>query len=166
MRTEIGEYVVGAWLKLGLNCDVVDYNVRPPGGGLNGLGELDVVGYDLTKGHAYLCEVTTHISGLLIGGSRQQTVKKIAAKHERQKDYAATYISDRFPERTFMFWSPYVPKGYLTEQLSQIDGLELMINGRYKACVDQLRRRARKEKHDAVNPFFRMLQITECLKDD
>jgi hypothetical protein len=41
MRTEVGEYVVGAWLKIGLGCDVVDYNVRPPGGGLNGLGELD-----------------------------------------------------------------------------------------------------------------------------
>ena len=165
MRTEVGEYVVGAWLKLGLDCDVVDYNVRPPGGGLNGLGELDVVGYNLAEGRAYLCEVTTHVGGLLIG-SRQKTVATIAAKHERQKSYAEKYLSGRFPHLTYMFWSPCVPKGYLTEQLSRIQGLELIINGRYKACVDELRRRARKEKHDAVNPFFRMLQITECLRDD
>ena len=32
-----GEYIVGAYLKLKLDCDFVDYNVRPPGGGLEGL---------------------------------------------------------------------------------------------------------------------------------
>lgn len=164
MRTEVGEYVVGAWLKIGMGCDVVDYNVRPPGGGLNGLGELDVVGYKLGEGRAYLCEVTTHISGLLIG-SRASTVAKIAAKHERQKEYARTYLTSRFPEITYMFWSPYVPRGYLTERLAEIEGLELMINGRYKACVEELRLMARKHKNDFVNPFFRMLQILEAMRD-
>ena len=33
------EYVVGAYLKLEEECDFVDFNVRPPGGGLKGLGE-------------------------------------------------------------------------------------------------------------------------------
>lgn len=40
MSPEMGEYVVGAVLRLIENCDVVDYNVRPPGGGMAGLGEL------------------------------------------------------------------------------------------------------------------------------
>ena len=31
---------------LTLGCGVVDYNARPRGGGLIGLGELDVIGFD------------------------------------------------------------------------------------------------------------------------
>jgi hypothetical protein len=61
MLTDIGEYIVGAYLQLKLDCDVVDYNVRPPSGGLQGLEELDVIGLNLKTRTAYLCEVTTHI---------------------------------------------------------------------------------------------------------
>jgi len=42
MLTDIGEFIVGAHLQLIEECDFVDYNVRPPGGGLKGLSELDV----------------------------------------------------------------------------------------------------------------------------
>lgn len=164
MKTDVGEHVVGAYLKLELGCDVVDYNVRPPGGGLEGLGELDVVGYDFRGGRAYLCEVTTHIVGLQIG-SYENTVKKIRAKHERQRAYAAANLR-RFEDVRYQFWSPCVPKGFLTESLACIEGLELMINGKYKAAVEALRKRARVEKHDTVNPFFRMLQIMEAMRDD
>lgn len=162
--TEVGEFVVGAFLKLECGCDVVDYNVRPSGGGMNGLGELDVVGYDFRNGRAFLCEVTTHIGGLLIG-TNQQTIKKIREKHERQKAYASAFLG-RFDEIRYQFWSPCVPKGFLTERLAEIEGLELVINGKYKAAVEALRKRARVEKHDAVNPFFRTLQILEAMRDD
>ncbi len=64
MLTDIGEYIVGAYLKLKLDCDVVDYNVLPPGGKLAGLEEIDVVGFDHERHKAYLCEVTTHIRDL------------------------------------------------------------------------------------------------------
>jgi len=164
MSADVGEYIVGAYLKLELGCDIVDYNVRSPGGGMAGLGELDVVGYDMQGNRVYLCEVTTHIRGLLIGRSQAQTVSKIAAKHRRQRDYADKHLK-QFEVR-YQFWSPYVPKGYLTENLAKIEGLELVINGRYRKCVEQLRERARKEKHDAVNPFFRMLQIMEAMRRD
>ncbi|MGB5215711.1 MAG: hypothetical protein WBN88_18965 [Anderseniella sp.] len=40
MATEMGEYLVGAYLQLEQQCDVVSFNVRPPGGGLKGLQEL------------------------------------------------------------------------------------------------------------------------------
>ena len=33
MATEIGEYIVGAFLKFERGCGVVDYNARPPGSG-------------------------------------------------------------------------------------------------------------------------------------
>ena len=42
MLTDIGEYFVGAYLKLKLDCDVIDYNVRPLGGNLKDLEEMDV----------------------------------------------------------------------------------------------------------------------------
>jgi hypothetical protein len=65
MPTEMGEYLVGAYLKLVFECSVVDYDARPAGGGLQGLGELDVIGFDFVGRNAYLCEVTTHLDGLL-----------------------------------------------------------------------------------------------------
>ena len=44
MLTDVGEFIVGAHLQLIEGCDFIDYNVRHPGGGLKGLGELDVIG--------------------------------------------------------------------------------------------------------------------------
>lgn len=69
MKTEMGEYVVGAYLKLVEQCDVADYNVRPPGGGLAGLSEFDVIGLRFKDRTATMCEVTTHIRGLVYGES-------------------------------------------------------------------------------------------------
>lgn len=163
MPTEMGEYIVGAYLKLVKGCGVVDYNARPPGGGLEGLGELDVVGFDLVDRRAYLCEVTTHLRGLLISKGEDATISTIANKHKRQRTYANKFLSDF--DHSFMFWSPVVRRGLVVE-LQKIDGLELFINGRYKTAVDELRRLARHQSWDANNPAFRMLQILEHLRAD
>lgn len=162
MKTDVGEYIVGAYLKLALGCDIVDYNVRPPGGGLEGLGELDVIGYDMSHKLVYLCEVTTHIQGLLIGRSYSETAMKIKDKHERQKQYASKRLRG-FSVR-YQFWSPRVPVGKLTKQLGKIDGLELIINDRYRECVEELKILAEKKKYDSGNPFFRMLQIVAAMR--
>jgi len=159
MITDIGEYIVGAYLKLILKCDFIDYNVRPPGGGLKGLEELDVLGLDFKKNTAYLCEVTTHIKGL-----RKTTLERISKKHKRQKQYAKRYLSP-FSNIRYMFWSPYVPVGILTKKLQKIKGLELFINGKYKKCIEELRQLAANKTHDAKNPFFRLLQIIEHIRD-
>lgn len=163
MKTEIGEFVVGAYLKIILGCDFVDYNVRPPGGGLEGLSELDVVGLDFKSKTAYLCEVTTHIGGLLYGSSTSYTVEKIAQKHEMQKKYAKKHLTN-FPTKYYMFWSPVVPVGKITEGLGKIKGLELIINEKYTEKIDELRKEASKRKNDEGNPFFRTLQILEHLR--
>ena len=76
MATDVGEYLVGAYLKLIRGCDFVDYNVRPPGGGMEGLKELDVVGIHFESRTAYLCEVTTHIRGLLYRNN-VETVERV-----------------------------------------------------------------------------------------
>ena len=57
MLTDVGEYLVGAYLQLFENCDFVDYNVRPPGGGMKGLGELDVVGLQANRGQVLNFEI-------------------------------------------------------------------------------------------------------------
>ncbi len=111
MLTDIGEFIVGAYLQLIKNCDVIDYNVRPPGGGLKGLGELDVIGLNFKSNTAFLCEVTTHIRGLLYK-NHQETVTRIKKKHQRQREYAEEYLSEF--NHHFMFWSPIVPVGYIT----------------------------------------------------
>ena len=162
MLTEIGEYFVGAYLRLVDGCDFIDYNVRPPGGGLKGLGELDVIGLSFKSNTAYLCEVTTHIRGLLYKNNRE-TVARITKKYERQKWYASKYLGT-FDEVIYQFWSPVVPVGYVTENLGKIDGLELVINGQYKDRIEKLRRLAAQATHDARNPVFRMLQILEHLR--
>ncbi|MDO6387909.1 hypothetical protein [Uliginosibacterium sp. 31-12] len=162
MLTDVGEYIVGAYLQLILGCDVVDYNVRPPGGGLEGLEEMDVIGLNLKTHHAYLCEVTTHIRGVLYKDNRT-TVERITKKHERQKRYGVKFLENF--ECEYMFWSPVVPVGYITEHLSKLEELQLIINGEYKRRVEELRKLAAKTTHDARNPVFRLLQVMEHMRD-
>ena len=162
MKTEIGEYIVGAYLKIIKICDFVDYNVRPPGGKLEGLNELDVIGLDFKNKIAYLCEVATHIRGLQYGDNKT-SVERVKTKYKKQKKYANEHLSN-FPNQYFMFWSPVVHKGYVTSELEKIDGLELVINEKYTQCIDDLKEKAKELTNDVGNPFFRTLQILEHLR--
>jgi len=162
VKTGIGEYIVGAYLKLIEQCDVVDYNVKPPGGGLEGLEEIDVVGLHFKSRTAYLCEATTHIRGTLYKNNKT-TVEKITQKYNRQKQYARRYLRE-FPNRRYMFWSPVVPVGYITQHLATLRGIELIINKEYAARVEKLRELAASMMADTNNPFFRVLQILEHLR--
>jgi len=162
MKTSMGEYLVGAYLKRRLGCDVVDYNVRPSSTGLPGLAEFDVVGLNFASSTAYVCEVITHLDGINYGNN-QTTVQKIKEKFERQQRYAQTDLVG-FKNIHFMLWAPVVPRGYLTRELARIEGLELQINEEYEKCVDELRREARSTTRDTGNPFFRALQILERLR--
>ena len=163
MSTEMGEYAVGAYLKIIKGCDFVDYNVRRPGGGIRGLDEFDVIGLNFRNKVAYLCEVMTHITGLLYGTSNETTVERVRQKYEKQRKYAEDHLSS-FPARHFMFWSPVVPKGYITQELAKIEGLELVINREYMTRIDELRAKAKGMANDTGNPFFRVLQILEHLR--
>lgn len=164
MKTEMGEYIVGAYLKLIKECDFVNYNVRRPGGGLAGLNELDVMGLDFKNKIAYLCEVTTHLDGLLYGSSRTATVETVRKKYKKLRDYADNHLPrDVFPKRHFMFWSPVVSAG-VAEELRKIEGLELVINEDYASYVGLLQEFAKKATYDTGNPATRMLQILGHLR--
>lgn len=165
MRPEVGEELVGAYLKVIEGCDVVSYNARPRGGGLQGLEELDVVGLRFRDSTAFLCEVTTHIGGLLYKDNRT-TVDRIKGKHERQKKYARRELKS-FENKRFQFWSPNVPRGYVTQNLAKLKpGLELVINGEYAKRIEELREAARTRKNNEGNDAFRLLQILGHLRFD
>ncbi|WP_322517487.1 hypothetical protein SR870_08135 [Rhodopseudomonas palustris] len=162
MATEMGEYLVGAYLKMVLKCGFVDYNARPPGGGLSGLGELDVIGFDFVRQKAYFCEVTTHLDGLLIGKGKQSTIDKLKRKHVRQREYAERHLHLPDYKIRYMFWSPVVRRGLIKEL--EATGFELFINQSYFEAIEELKRMARASTADATNPAFRVLQILEHLR--
>ena len=162
MPTEMGEYLVGAYLKLVLECGVVDYNARPPSGGLQGLGELDVIGFDFSNRKAYLCEVTTHLDGLQIGGGAKSTISKLKSKHIRQREYAKNHLHLPGFDIRYMFWSPVVRRGLVTEL--EATGFELFINKTYSEAIEQLKKKAKTSTADANNPAFRVLQILEHVR--
>jgi hypothetical protein len=163
MATEMGEYVVGAYLRLCEKCDVVDYNARSPQAGLAGLMELDVIGLRFADSTAFLCEVATHLDGLHYG-TYDENERRVRAKLQKQQNYASENLKS-FSKHQFMFWSPRVPTGDLTIALAKIEGLKLVINQDYAMRVGRLRDLAKKGTKDIGNPFFRALQIVEHLKE-
>lgn len=168
IKTEIGEYVVGAYLSLVEKCDAIVYNVKPPGGGIEGLGELDVIGYRFTDKSVFMCEVATHLNGLLIVGknNKDNTVNKVKEKHDRQKLYASKYLN-LFEHVHFMLWSPVVRGEEKIKGLSEISELELIINEEYSHKINILKELARKsdtKTSDIGNPFFRTLQLLQRLR--
>lgn len=162
MSADIGEYIVGAYLKIIEECDFVDYNVRIQGGGHRGLNEIDVLGVNFKKKKAFVCEVTTHIRGVLYG-SYEETYNKIKTKYKHQKEYANRYLTN-FKTKEFMFWSPRVPVGKLSKRLEKIEDLQLIINGDYTKRIEELKKAAKKNTAQTGNIFFRTLQILECLR--
>jgi len=161
MNIEMGEYLVGAYLKVIEKCDFVDYGVRFPGGKLRGLSEIDVVGLRFEDASAFLCEVITHVQGLLYE-DYPTTVKRIRAKFRNQQQYADERLK-QFKTHRFMLWSPVVSYGLVT-RLGEISGLDMVINQEYGRRIRELRARAKATTHDVGNPAFRLLTIIEHVR--
>jgi Holliday junction resolvase-like predicted endonuclease len=152
---EMGELLVGAYLKLRRGCNFVLYNQRPEGGGMEGLGELDVVG--ISEKTVYLCEVTTHTIGM-----DTISANRIAAKYARQKAFAERHFKGQ--KTVFEVWSPVVPSGIVT-QLAQLEGLSLVANAEYSKRVWELAELARTYTATTGNDAFRLLQILTHLRE-
>jgi hypothetical protein len=162
MKTEVGEQLVGAYLKLVKECEFISYNVRPNTGGLEGLGEMDVIGFDYPDDTVYICEVVTHLRGTLYK-NYDATITKIKEKHSRQKKYAAKYLKD-FSIQVFQLWSPVVPRGALLDQMRHIEGIDVVVNEDYARCVDELLELAKTRLDDTGNDVFRVFQILGALR--
>jgi Holliday junction resolvase-like predicted endonuclease len=162
---EMGEYVVGAYLKHIKGCQHVWYNVRA-----GKQGEIDVVGLDLRRRIVYICEVETHIKGLLVSkkGLGDVTAETIQEQLKSAIIYGKQWSRVLTPK--YMFWSPKVPKGRRTAQLQQIrrtleSDVEIVINSEYKKRVRGLQEMARHDDSTSGEPFYRALQILEHLRD-
>ena len=162
MSTEIGEFAVGAYLRLCEKCDVIDFNARSSSTGLSGMTEIDVIGLRFCDSTAFLCEVATHLEGLNYG-SYKKTISRIKGKFQRQKEFATANLSS-FSSHKFMFWSPRVPNGALTVFLDGLEGLELIINRKYAMRMKELQLLANSSTKEIGNPFFRALQIMGHLR--
>jgi hypothetical protein len=94
-------------------------------------------------------------------------LESIKDKHERQKQYVEEHLQN-FEKINFMFWSPKVSVGIITKGLNELhekSGLEPIINNEYAKKVALLKEEAKKNNRDTGNPFFRILQVLDCIKE-
>jgi hypothetical protein len=165
---DIGESLVGAYLRHIVGCDVIVYNSFF----VDRQGEIDVVGLQQgTPGTAWLCEVTTHIGGLLlIRGGKDVTERVIREKLSRLHDFAKMTFPDH--EHRYEWWSPRVPVGKMTEGMHLIaeewaaEGRQLsfVMNKDYTERVRALVSHARRNSSTTNEPAYRMLQILTRLR--
>lgn len=165
---DIGESLVGAYLRHIIKCEVVIYNSFFT----DRQGEVDVVALRQGKSReVWLCEVTTHIGGmLLVRAGQDVTERVICEKLERLRHFAhVTFPDDR---HHYQWWSPRVPEGKVTNAMKAIEGewtsedrdLRFIINSEYTERVRELAQHARTNSSTTNEPAYRMLQILTHLR--
>jgi hypothetical protein len=166
MAEDIGESLVGSYLRYVKNCEFVLFNTFLP----EGQGEVDVIGIRLGKPRdIYFAEVTTHIDGMSYGGNRA-TVEKIRSKLVR----AQAFAEDRFPgdDHHFAIWSPHVPVGAMTRAFASMaeefgaigKHLDFIMNEEYGDRIQELVHQARSNSRATSDPAFRLLQVLSRVK--
>lgn len=187
IQTQIGELVVGSYLRIINDCELVSYNQRSKK--TDQQMELDVLGVESKDGSqtVYGCEVITHIDGMLYSGTPekegwwseyggpgyQYTLKRIWEKFCVDLDLL-TDVFGGADEYEIQLWSPVVPNGILTDGLAELQKrfdegygteIELVVNEEYTRRVDELRSRASETKKGFDEPAFRFFQILEHLRE-
>ena len=180
-----GEQLVGAYLRVIEQCDLVTYNQRSMKQGDQ--MELDVLGVKSTPDgqHIFACEVVTHLDGQLYSGtpssddwadygnaSYQYSLERISEKFERIVGYLDVVFDDLSLAEIHL-WSPYVSEGYQTDGLAEVVertesehgiSVQLVINDDYTDRIDTLRDAARSSSKDYSETGFRYLQILEGMR--
>ena len=161
MAEDIGESLVGSYLRYVAGCEFVLFNTFLPGE----QGEIDVIGIRLgSPRDIYFSEVTTHIGGMTYGGNKA-TVDRIRSKLVR----AETFARERFPgdRHHFEVWSPRVPKGAMTQAFeamkaefsSATTDLTFVMNQEYGDRIQALIEVAKTNSRATSDPAFRLLQV-------
>mgnify|MGYP003589915457 CR=1 FL=1 len=172
----IGETLVGDYLKIILGCDFVEYNLYTP----DVQGEIDVVGINAKGKQIYICEVATHlVTGLMYVNQKEKTpdnVDRFVKKFTKNIEYANKYFPEY--EKRFMLWSPIVKNQKTGAKFNQTDDIanikteimnryqveiEVICNQDYMDCLNQLRDYARTETKELKSPALRLFQIEEKL---
>jgi hypothetical protein len=166
---DIGESLVGAYLRHVVGCEVVIYNSFFA----DRQGEVDVVA--LRKGEpreVWLCEVTTHIGGMLIvRDGKDATTRVIREKLDRLQHFAQVTFPDDLYH--YEWWSPRVAVGKLTDAMEATEDEwrsagrdpRFIINGDYTDRVRVLAKHAGRHSSTTNEPAYRMLQILTHLRD-
>lgn len=171
----IGESLVGDYLKVILGCDFVEFNLYTP----DVQGEIDVVGINAKAKKIYICEVATHlVTGLMYVNPKNKTpdnVDRFVKKFTKNIQYANKYFDEY--EKRFMLWSPIIKnqvgaKHNQTNDILNIKNeifnlfnvdLEIICNKDYMECINKLRQYARTETKELKSPVLRLFQIEEKL---
>ncbi|MDR0233136.1 MAG: hypothetical protein LBI82_13640 [Dysgonamonadaceae bacterium] len=172
----LGEHLVGQYLRAVKNCDFVEYNLQTK----FVQGEIDVVGINSAKKQIYICEVATHLeTGLqYVKNRRPNNVERFQSKFTKNIEYAKRNFQEY--ECHYMLWSPIIriPKKEDTKNNQEQDlreikvflkekfdvELELVYNQKYLNCIAELRKVARETTQEMSSPIMRFLQIEEKLK--
>jgi len=166
----LGERLVGDYLRYIKQCDFVDFNVYTKAV----QGEIDVIGVNLTAKAAYVCEVVTHLTTGLqyVKNARPDTAERLTKKFLKDIEYGKAAFKGYAV--TYMLWSPVVrhskgkPEydqfGHLRQMRADIKNktgidIEFFINHRYISALNQLRTFARSETKELKSPVMRLLQI-------
>lgn len=170
--SDLGESLVGAYLRHVVGCEVVIYNSFFQGE----QGEVDVVGVKDQGTEkprlVYLCEVTTHIRGMAImRNGENATTAKVPEKLARLRRFADLTFPGE--EHRYQWWSPYVAEGKMTAFFEQQakefarrgESFEFVVNGDYTARVQELADHARGNTSTTSEPAYRMLQILTHLRE-
>lgn len=161
---DIGEDLVGAYLREVVGCPLVHFNVRTG----TAQGEIDVVGLKLEGAQiseVWLCEVSTHTGGL--GGYKGDVPGKFRQKIAGVKAYAdSTYPG---VPRHIEVWSPKVAPGMRAKLLTiwqDNPDVTLVANSEYAERVRDLSVIARRATAYRDSPSFRLLQILTRLPEN
>lgn len=130
-----------------------------------GQGEIDVIGFQVEPRKVWLCEVATHLDGLLYGsGGNAGTLAKVRQKVKR----AVAFGDQTFPdqERRFEWWSPKASPALMSgfdeiiSEMSAVDTqIAFIVNGSYAERVCSLLERSKQGTKATPEIFFRALQI-------
>ncbi|HEV7616169.1 MAG TPA: hypothetical protein VGO36_08060 [Solirubrobacterales bacterium] len=166
--SDIGESLVGAYMRHVEKCSIVTYNNFFP----DRQGEIDVVAVRPAKKKraartVFLCEVTIHIDGM-----DAEMAARVPGKMERLREFAESTFPGE--DHVFQWWSPRVPKGPRTtafEDLKQswaAEGraFEPIFNEDFTARMVELVESARGTSSTTGEPAYRMLQILTHLRGD
>jgi len=171
-----GEELAGNYLRWVMKCDFVEYNLSTKAV----QGEIDVVGINLEKKLVYVCEVATHLeTGLqYVKGGQPDNVERLIKKFDKDIKYANEFFKDY--KKIFMLWSPIVKstkEGSKHNQMRDVEeikntlnekfniNLELIINGKFLECLQELRNVAKEKTQTIPTTIMRFLQIDEKTKE-
>lgn len=182
-QPQIGESLVGAYLRIIEECEFVTYNRKNPD---QNQSETDVVALKTENRHQtiYGCEVVTHLDGPIYNTTKDandwsefnsyaETMKVIESKFESTYDL----VTDLWPDADtvkLQFWSPVVPGELRPRGLDELQHrfeaeygiwIEMVYNEAYAQCLKKLQERAKEGTSSHDEPAFRFLQLLAHVDD-